>query len=324
MNSVNFLTACAFACALLLGLMFIVMQDMRNKRPEGRIRTRMAHAFAEGNAVSLDASPSEEALFTMRKEHGSFSRWLEPKMTRLRTVAGTKGIRIVAGATLLAAGVALAMVYFMPLPNWSKPLLLVGVPVWTLRAAYRFLVNRFRNRFLQGFPEIIDTIVRAVRAGVPVIQVFKSAGDDASEPLKSEFALMSDSLEVGRDLDEVLATAMRRIEIADFSFFCVCLLLQRETGGQLGETLENLSGIVRTRKEVRQKSKALTAEARITTKILAAIPFVITLGMYATNRPYIMVLFNRQEGHKLLTFAAISVVLGIIVISKMSKLDTSR
>ena len=68
---------------------------------------------------------------------------------------------------------------------------------------------------------------------------------------------MSDSLQVGRDLEEVLAVAMRRIEIADFSFFCVCLLLQRETGGQLGETLENLSSIVRTRREVRQKTKAL-------------------------------------------------------------------
>ncbi|MGI4859349.1 MAG: type II secretion system F family protein, partial [Janthinobacterium lividum] len=69
---------------------------------------------------------------------------------------------------------------------------------------------------------------------------------------------------------------------------------------------------------------ALTAEARITTKILAAVPIVIMLGMYVTNRAYITVLFDRQVGHKLLTFAFISVVAGIIVISKMSKLDTSR
>jgi tight adherence protein B len=135
---------------------------------------------------------------------------------------------------------------------------------------------------------------------------------------------MADSLQVGLDLEEVLTVATRRIEIADFSFFCVCLLLQRETGGQLGETLENLSGIVRTRREIRQKTKALTGEARITTKILAAIPVVIMLSMYAVNRPYLMVLFNTESGQKLLTFAVISIVIGMIVISKISRLDTSR
>ncbi len=128
----------------------------------------------------------------------------------------------------------------------------------------------------------------------------------------------------GLDLEEVLAVAVKRIEIADFSFFCVCLLLQRETGGQLGETLENLAGIVRTRREIRQKTKALTGEARITTKILAAIPIVIMLSMYGLNRDYLMVLFETAPGQKLLTFGAISIVIGLIVIGKMSKLDTSR
>jgi tight adherence protein B len=117
---------------------------------------------------------------------------------------------------------------------------------------------------------------------------------------------------------------VRRIEIADFSFFSVCLLLQRETGGQLGETLENLAGIVRTRREIRLKTKALTGEARITTKILAAIPVVIMLALYGLNRSYLMVLFNTEQGNNLLSFGVISITMGLVVISKMSKLDTSR
>lgn len=216
------------------------------------------------------------------------------------------------------------MTHFMPLPGFAKPLLILGLPVFGAMRAYNFLVERFRKRFLNGFPDLLDTIVRAVRAGVPVTHVIGSAADDCPEPLKHEFKQMSDSLQVGRDLEEVLAVAMRRIEIADFSFFCVCLLLQRETGGQLGETLENLSGIVRTRREVRQKTKALTAEARITTKILAAIPVCIMLCLYFMNRPYMMVLFEREAGHKLLTYAAISVVFGVALINKLAKLDTSR
>ena len=83
-------------------------------------------------------------------------------------------------------------------------------------------------------------------------------------------------------------------------------------------------GIVRTRREIRQKTKALTGEARITTKILAAIPIVIMLSMYGLNREYLLVLFQTAPGQKLLTFGAISIVIGLIVIGKMSKLDTSR
>ncbi|TCF97425.1 hypothetical protein BZM26_31450 [Paraburkholderia strydomiana] len=101
-------------------------------------------------------------------------------------------------------------------------------------------------------------------------------------------------------------------------------MLQRETGGQLGETLENLAGIVRTRREIRQKTKALTAEARITTKILGAIPIVIIASMSALNPSYVAILFDTDSGQKLMTFAAISVVFGIGFINRISKLDTSR
>jgi Flp pilus assembly protein TadB len=135
---------------------------------------------------------------------------------------------------------------------------------------------------------------------------------------------MGDGIKVGLDLEEVLATAVTRIGIADFSFFCVCLLLQRETGGQLGETLENLAGIVRKRREIRQKTKALTGEARITTKILAAVPFFILGSMFMLNRPYLMVLFKTPPGQKVLTCAAISLTVGLSLVHKMSKLDTAR
>jgi Flp pilus assembly protein TadB len=260
----------------------------------------------------------------VNRHDSAISLWFGPKISRLRTVAGKSGLRIVIGAAAAGEIVAFLMTHFMPLPAFATPLLMLGLPVIALMQAYRFLVERFRKRFLDGFPDVIDLIVRAVRAGVPVTHVIGSAASECPEPLRTEFRLMSDSLQVGLDLEEVLSVAMRRIEIADFSFFCVCLLLQRETGGQLGETLENLSGIVRTRREIRSKTRALTGEARITTKILAAIPVVIMLSMYMLNRDYLMVLFNTEAGRKLLTFGGISIVMGVLVISKMSKLDTSR
>jgi len=324
MTLINVITVCSFLGILIAGLMVFILNDMRSKQAPARIKARMqASFFAQGSKLS-EPDNFDAALFTVNQHGNKLSRWLSPKLARLNTVAGTSGIKIVIAAAVVAELMALAMTQFMPLPSIATPFLLLGLPVLAIMRAYRFLVMRFRKRFLDGFPDLLDLIVRAVRAGVPVTHVIGTITDDCPEPLRTEFRLMGDSLQLGIDLEEVFAVASKRIEVADFSFFCVCLLLQRETGGQLGETLENLASIVRTRREVSQKTKALTAEARITTKILAAIPVVVILMLFGSNRPYVMVLFNTPAGNKLLTYAAISVVLGILVINRMSKLNTAR
>jgi tight adherence protein B len=325
MTSIDLVTLSSFACALLLGLMALTAQEMRSKRPDARIKARMHRSFSvqDGGLAPIRGSV-DAALFKVSGHGNAVSHWFGPRIARLRTVAGAIGLRIVIGAAITAELVALAMTHFLPLPSFVTPLLLPGLPLLALAQAYRSLVARFQRRFLESFPDLIDMIVRAVRAGVPVTHVIGVAADECADPLRHEFRLMADALQLGSDLEKVLAVAMRRVEVADFSFFCVCLLLQRETGGQLGETLENLAGIVRTRSEIRLKTEALTGEARITTKILAAIPLVIMVALYGLNRSYLMVLFDRPAGQKLLTFASISVVIGVAIINKMSKLNTSR
>lgn len=324
MTRIDLLTACSFIIVLLLGVMWLVVQDMRKKQPHARIAARMETSFAAPKVRSNDVKTYNADLFTLNKQENVFSLWYGPKVARLRAVAGASGIRIVVAAAIVGEVIALLMTHFMPLPGFATPLLVFGAPAFAVMRAYSFLVQRFRRRFLDSFPDVIDLIVRAVRAGVPVTQVIGTVAGECPDPISHEFKLMSDSLQVGLDLEEVLAVAVRRIEIADFSFFCVCLLLQRETGGQLGETLEGLANIVRTRREIRQKTKALTGEARITTKIMACIPAVIMLAMYALNCNYLLILFTTTAGQKLLTFGAISLVFGLMVIGKMSKLDTSR
>jgi tight adherence protein B len=324
MTTINLVTLCTFLIAILGGVMFFIVQDMRHNQPHARISTRMRDSFEMVGAPDKKAGRSTIDLYKVARRESIYSRFLGPKVARLQTVAGKNGMRIVIVAAILGELLATSMVEIMPLPGFVHPLLIIGLPIFTVVKAYNFLLDRFRRRFLDGFPELIDLIVRAVRAGVPVTQVITTAADECNEPLKSEFKIMSDSLQVGLDLEEVLNVAVKRIEIADFSFFCVCLLLQRETGGQLGETLENLANIVRTRREIRVKTKALTGEARITTKILAAVPACIIGSLYFLNRNYMKVLTDTDSGSKLLTFAVISIVMGLMVINKISKLDTSR
>ncbi|KMY85960.1 Flp pilus assembly protein TadB [Candidatus Paraburkholderia calva] len=316
MSLINLITMCAFVVAVLGGVMALTVQDMRKNQPHARISTRMRESFQLRVVADAGLGKFDGDLFKVNKCDSIFTRFFGPKISRLRTVAGKSGLRIVIAAAILGELLAIGMVDVMPLPQFIKPLLVMGMPVFFLTKAYNFLVGRFRRCFLDGFPDLIDLIVRAVRAGVPVTHVITTTADECPEPLKSEFRVMSDSLQVGLDLEEVLTVAMRRIEIADFSFFCVCLLLQRETGGQFGETLENLSNIVRTCSEIRSKTKVLTSEARITTKILTAVPICIVGSMYFLNHDYLMVLINTEAGQKLMTFATISIAIGLMVIQQ--------
>jgi Flp pilus assembly protein TadB len=324
MSSVDVFSICAFVGVLLIGTMLMTVQDLKGKRPEGRIKTRMQTSFQVVASANSGKQVEHELMFQLDKPKNRYRQWVDPKLTRLTTVSGKSGLRIVIAFTVVAEMVALAMVQFMPLPVWSQPMIIVLFPVFATMRTYKYLVERFRKKFLDGFPDVIDLIVRAVRAGVPVTQVMTTAAEECNEPLKSEFRAMGDSIKVGRELEEALTVAMHRIQIADFSFFCVCLLLQKETGGQLGETLDNLSGIVRSRREVRQKTKALTGEARITTKILAAVPVVILGSMYAINPETMSDFFHSTAGHKVFTYVVISIVSGVLLINKISKLDTSR
>ncbi|MBN3726364.1 type II secretion system F family protein [Burkholderia sp. Ac-20379] len=322
----NLIAAAAFVCIVVVGLMAMLGANLYRQRASARIAQRMQSAF--GKTVALTATETltvDSSLFnTQPDSETKLGMWFAARLSRLDTVAGAGGKKFVITVTILATVVALVTCVIAPIPAWSLPFVMIGAPVGGAMWAYRFLVNRFKDRFLGGFSEALDMIVRAVRAGIPVTQVIINSANECPEPLGREFRLMGDSLQVGLDLEEVLVAAGRRIQISDFSFFCVCLLVQRETGGQLSETLENLSSIIRTRREIRQKARALTGEARITTKILTAIPFVIVGGLYAINRPYVEVLFETEAGHKLLTFAVVSITLGLLVVTKMSKLETSR
>ncbi|WP_269510704.1 type II secretion system F family protein [Burkholderia sp. IMCC1007] len=315
----------AFAVLLTLGIALSTLFDRARRTPEQRIRDRMrrlAPSLAGRNAGAADAPGI--ALFNLPRRQSRARAWLQRYVTRVRAVGGERGMRIVIGSTIAGALAALVAVALIQPPGLLRPLLYVGLPLLAMRASYRALVERFRMRFLEAFPDAIDLIVRAVRAGIPVTQAISTVGDSAAEPVRSTFRTMGDSLRVGADLKDVLSASADRLMIADFSFFTVYLLLQRETGGSLGETLDELSGIIRTRRDIRLKTRALTAEGRITTNIISAVPFVMIGALYLVNRSYVMLLFDTHVGHVMLTIAAVLLTIGLLVIRKISKLDTAR
>ncbi|KVH13518.1 MULTISPECIES: type II secretion system F family protein [Burkholderia] len=315
----------AFVVILAVGLGLSALLDRARQTPEQRIRARMQRIAPSltGRAAGA-AAGAGVALFNLPRRQTRVRAWAQRYVTRVRAVGGERGLRIVVASMIAGAIAGIVVVKLVALPRVAHPAIYVGLPLIAMRASYRALVERFRLRFLEGFPDAIDLIVRAVRAGIPVTQAISTVGDSAAEPVRSTFRTMGDSLRVGADLKDVLTHAADRLMIADFSFFTVYLLLQRETGGSLGETLDELSSIIRTRRDIRLKTRALTAEGRITTKIISAVPFVMIGALFLVNRAYVMLLFDTHAGRVMLTIAATLLTIGLLTIRKISKLDTAR
>ena len=243
-------------------------------------------------------------------------------LNRLDTVAGHWGARVLG---LLALGLALfgALLYalgLLPQALWVAALAILVVPVLVAMWLYRLLINRFSKRFLNQMPDALGMIVRASQAGIPVTQSIHNVGLQFEAPLGAEFLRMGNSLLLGEDLEDVLDKAVRRIELPDFTFFSVCVLLQRESGGSIVEALENLAAIIRARRELQLKARALTAEGRLSGQILAGIPFAIVAMLYASNPSYIMTLFASETGRMLLWLAGGMLVVGILMIRHIANL----
>jgi Flp pilus assembly protein TadB len=202
-------------------------------------------------------------------------------------------------AAPIAIGAALAAGYFVPLLYFRRK-----------RLAYRTL-------FLEVFPDGLDLIARIVRAGVPVSTGIEVAGNESPEPVKSIFAEIASQNRVGISFEDSLMRMVRRLGIPDFSFFASALILQRESGGNIVETISNLSAIVRKRKELRKKGEAMTAEARTVAGVLAALPFVGSGMVSLINWDYMSLLFFDPRGNIIMGCALAMLLIGMAIMRGM-------
>ncbi|TCG06950.1 pilus assembly protein [Paraburkholderia steynii] len=327
MNAANVVAVGAFFAILMAGLIASTISGYLRQRPGVRLKRRVAALHDQREYVKREQHDGEQQLLDPRRRAGdlpalqaAFVAWHE----RIQTVGGPGGLRIIVIASAVTLITALIGTSFASLNAGLRLLVCMAVPLLAVRTVYAWMIARFRQRFLAAFPDTLDLIIRAVRAGIPVVQAICTAGTDSAEPVRSTFRTIGDALLVGAELKDVLERAAVRLQVADFSFFTVCLILQRETGGNLGDTLENLAGIVRTRRDVRAKSKALTAEGRLASKMIAAVPFTLMGFLYLVNKPYLDVLMHTRAGHKILALAAVLLSVGLWMINKISNLDTSR
>lgn len=207
----------------------------------------------------------------------------------------------------------------------SRPLMLliagliggIGFPRWVLN----FLAKRRSQQIINQFAEAIDVIVRGVKSGLPLNECLQIIARESSAPLGPEFQLLSDNLKMGTSLERGLLQFYKRVPLSEINFFVIVLSIQAKAGGNLSEALDNLSTVIRSRKLMREKIKALCAEAKASAMIIGALPFAVAFMVYLTTPSYIMELFINPTGHMILFMAAGLMITGITVMRNMINFD---
>lgn len=196
---------------------------------------------------------------------------------------------------------------------------LSGIPVALLlpKKIAKGMVARREKKFLTQFPQAIDIMVRGVKSGMPVAESLKVIAREIPEPVAGEFRLIVDSTAVGMSLEESLDRFYGRMNLPEVNFFRTVLIIQKQTGGNLAEALSNLSNILRERKKLQDKVKALSAEAKASAKIIGSLPFVVGSLLYMIAPDYILLLFTHPTGHIALVGCAIWMGMGVLIMRNM-------
>ena len=184
--------------------------------------------------------------------------------------------------------------------------------VFLARAFFGWVDDRRRQLLRNQMPDALSMIVRSVRVGIPVSEAMRHVARQSQAPTAPEFERIASDLSIGTRLDVSLKTMAQRTGLPEYQFFATALSLQAQTGGGLTETLENLADVIRKRVALRSKAYALASEARTSSMVLAALPFVSGLGLAVLSPSYISVLFTEESGRNLLGIAALSLSTGIL------------
>ncbi len=189
----------------------------------------------------------------------------------------------------------------------------LGLPRWVVG----FIANRRIKKFTSDFPDAMDIIVRGIRSGLPVHDSLRVIAQESPEPLASQFNRLVESLSMGASVDQALEKMHENMPTPEVRFFAIVLAIQQKTGGNLAEALSNLSTVIRARKLMREKAKALSGEAVASAAIIGSLPPVVATLISITAPDYMRPLFTDPRGHLMLMAGAFWMTIGVLSMRKM-------
>jgi len=256
----------------------------------------------------------------------AFDTWLRrsERVSVLQKVLAQGNVDVRAGNFLMlcaASAVALAAIAFFASGNllfgWAGAMIGFFIP-------YAYASHRRTKRFQkfeEKFPEAIDTLARAVRAGHAFTTALEMIANEVSEPVAGEFRQLYEEQKFGLPVRDALLNLADRIPLVDVKFFVTAVMLQRETGGNLAEILDNLSYVIRERFKIQRQVRVHTAQGRLTMVLLMALPPTIVLVMMTINPGFIRPLFTDPIGHALIVGGITLQTLGYFVIRRIIRIQ---
>ena len=191
------------------------------------------------------------------------------------------------------------------------------VPYAFLKLSEKDYYKKFNNQL----PEALDLLSRAVRSGSALSAGLGMIGEEIEDPIRSEFSATVDEINLGLTMNEAMENLCERVPISDLRFFAIAILVQKETGGNIGEILDNISRLIRERIAFKDHVAALTAEGRLSGVVLIGLPIFMFVYMYLTNYGYLSMLWTEKLGHYMLFGAIILQIIGAYVIKRIVDID---
>ena len=308
--------------ALILCLVIYAVSEGANGR---RFKRRLAGVRDRARGVVSVEAAVTRSLARQQSATPRIDRiarqWL-PRRDMLAHRLARTGRRISVGQysmTTFGLAVLFAITLACTTPIGVVASLPVGLAIGT--ALPHMVVGRMGKRrvaaFVGLFPEAIDLMVRALRSGLPISEAIIGAGREIGDPVGDELGRAEAGMRMGRDLEGLLWDIANRIDVPEFRFFIIALSVQRETGGNLAETLANLADVLRRRRQMR----AMSSETRATTMILAGMPVLVIVMLALTSPHYLAPLYTDIRGFLLDGLALTMLATGVGIMTKMARFE---
>ena len=276
-----------------------------------------------GDAVTASAQAQIRKLFANRsgnKVESALSTMIpKPALLRLRLEQTGKDISLgkyaaisiglfafaVIGLTLKGAPLLLAAMF--------GAFLAIGIP----HLVIGFLIKRRLAKFNSNFPDAIELMVRGLRSGLPITETLGIVAQEISGPVGIEFRAVADKMKIGKTMEAALQDTADRMGTPEFQFFVITLAIQRETGGNLAETLSNLADVLRKRAQMKLKIRAMSSESKASAMIVGSLPFVVFTLVWMINPSYMDDFFTDQRLMVAGLGGLIWMSIGVFIMAKM-------
>lgn len=293
----------------------------------GKTQQRSTRKAVEKYA-SQEKAPEQINLFYIRKlsEIPTFDRILSslPVFLKLDDLLIQSGIKMLVSVFLLTSltlGTVISLAAYLYTGKMIVVLPITAVVVLIPFLYISFMKQRRLQKFMELFSDTLALMTRSMKAGHALSAALKMVADEMPSPINEEFSRIIDEINFGISIDTVLRKFATRMNHPDVNYFVVAVIIQRETGGNLGEILENVAANIRKSFRFKNHIRTLTAEGKLSAIILVSIPFFIASAIYLVNRDYLTVLVTDPVGPYIIGIALLMMCFGIFVIFRIIKID---